>query len=259
MKGDPGFEERLAEMAQHEANTIKREEWDKSKRISSRPSSARSVSKSNSSQSLPASASRPTSARSPSSTTSTSQRKSSTSSVTAPSKKSHHSSNGVKPSAIHASSSDIHKSKSAIELKQAGANSREAPLPKLPSDDKNKSLFPLFDSPSDKNSTDLPLGLSESIQDEQLNKDEQQSSIPLAEAHSSEPFSDNEDTKTGDLNATSDLGLSIDSLPSSGEEDSQKGSVVQPTDTNKSSVPLSVYFEVPISPPKKSKRRRNKN
>ena len=246
-------------MAQHEANTIHREEWDKSKRISSRPSTARSVSKSYSSQSLPISASRPTSARSTTSTTSARQRKSSTSSVTAPSKKSHHSSNGVKPSIIHASSSDIHKSRSAIELKQTGANSRDALLPKPPSDNKNKILFPLHDSPSNQNSTDLPPQLSEPIQGEQLSKDEQEFSIPLAKARSSQASSDSEDTKTDDLNATSDLGLSIESLQSSGEDDSQKGSVGQPTDTDKSSVPLPVSFKVLIDPPKKSKRHRKKS
>ncbi len=238
INGDPLFEDRLSEIAQHETNTVKQEEWQKRKRQSSVSSNGKnfkstSVKSSRSSTSL----SRPTSARGMSAiTTSIKVRKASV-----PSSSDHPKSVATKTQNIHTTSSNIHKSKSAIELKTNDKlTSTENLPPKTP-----RSFLP------EKEKADQERVV---IDNSVKSPNTSPSKLLTVEGVSS----DSDDSKGDNLNVTSDLGLSLDSLPLSGEENELLLDTQETACTEKQSRNSPVSFDIPNTPPRKRKQSKNK-
>jgi len=271
------FEERLAEITQHELNTIKREESSSSKRAAAKASSSKGLPVTSSS--VP----RPSSARS---TSSIRSRKISPSSTSSSSKRSIE--RELRSTKQPNRTDDIHTSKSAIHLKQTSSSkglfvtSSSVPRPssaRSNSSIRSRNVSPPSTSSSSKlpatkqaNETDDIHASKPAVDLKQTVKQcshsvgklpptqettvtqgtggSEKASIPVASS-CARSLSDGEDSKPDELNTTSDLGLSIDSLHSSGEESESAANSKE-----QSSHKPPVCFE--ISPPRKNKKHRTK-
>ncbi len=240
VKGDSSFEERLAEIAQNEVNTIKQEEWHKSKKQSlTRPSSAKNMNPSKFTASKISSTSRPASARGTPSSASTKLRKSSTPNLLS----SHLSS--AKVQLIHTASTAIHKSKSAMQLKQTEKQSKVAPSNKTNDFENLPPKVPRAFLPN-------------TAEQESAIENDQKPLISVAKL-CVDSLSDTDDSKADNLNVTSDLGLSLDSLHLiSGEESDLPLDTKDSVSSEDISAKAPVSFEIPITPPRKHKRIKSK-